>query len=73
MVQNGCRPGDLSAAVWVANPDAMPEKAPKMLTATSPGEGGGGGSKISTYPVADSHQARVNKGRTEEQGPVIRG
>ena len=31
----------------------------------------GGGSVSGTYPVADSHQARVNEGRTEEQGPVI--
>ena len=28
------------------------------------------GSKTATFPVADSHQARVNDGRTEEQGPV---
>ena len=31
----------------------------------------GGGSRTATYPVADSHQARVNEGRTEERGPVI--
>ena len=31
----------------------------------------GGGSRAATYPVADSHQARVNDGRTEERGPVI--
>ena len=31
----------------------------------------GGGSGTATYPVADSHQARVNEGRTEERGPVI--
>ena len=31
----------------------------------------GGGSRAATYPVADSHQARVNGGRTEERGPVI--
>ena len=24
-----------------------------------------------THPMADSHQARVSDGRTEEQGPVI--
>ena len=56
--------------MWDANPGAMPGKAPKPLTATSLG-GGGGGSKIATYPVADSHQARVNEGRIEEQEPVI--
>ena len=31
----------------------------------------GGGSRAATYPVADSHQARVNDGRTEERGTVI--
>ena len=31
----------------------------------------GGGSRTATDPVADSHQARVNEGRTEERGPVI--
>ena len=31
----------------------------------------GAGSKAATYPVDDSHQARVNEGRTEERGPVI--
>ena len=45
----------------------MPGEAPKPLTATSPG----GGSRTATYPVADSHRARVNEGRTEEQGTVI--
>ena len=35
--KNGCRPGDLSAAVWDANPGAMPREVPKPLTATSPG------------------------------------
>ena len=30
----------------------------------------GGGSRTATYPVAVSHQARVNEGRTEERGPV---
>ena len=50
----------------------MPGKAPKPLSATSPGGGGGGGgSESATYPMADSHQARVNEGRTEEQGPAI--
>ena len=70
MGQNGCPPGDLAAAVWDANPGAMPGKAPKALSATS--AGGGGGSKSATYPVADSHQTRVNEDRAEEQGPVIR-
>ena len=72
MGQNGCRPGDLTAAVRDANPGSMPGKAPnpsgKPLSATS----FGGGSKSATYPVADSHQARVNDGRTEERGPVVR-
>ena len=67
MGQNGCRPGDLAVAVWDANPGATPGKAPRPLAATSPR----GGSKTATYPVADSHQARVNEGRTEERGPVI--
>ena len=31
----------------------------------------GGGSRAATYPVADSHQTRVNDGRTEERGTVI--
>ena len=31
----------------------------------------GGGSRTATYPVVDSHQARINEGRTEERGPVI--
>ena len=62
MGQNGCRPGDLAAAVWDANPGAMPGKAPKPLTATS----SEGRLKSATYPVADSHQARVNEGRTKE-------
>ena len=31
----------------------------------------GGGSRTATDPVADSHQARVNEGRTEERGPEI--
>ena len=70
MGQNGCRPGDLAVAFWDANPGAMPGEAPKPLAATSPG-GGGGGSRAATYPVADSHQARVNDGRTEERGTVI--
>ena len=36
--QNDCRPGDLSAAVWDANPGAMLGEVPKPLTATSPGD-----------------------------------
>ena len=67
MGQNGCRPGDLAVAVWDANPSAMTGEAPKPLADTSPG----GGSRTATYPVADSPQARVNEGRTEERGPVI--
>ena len=42
-------------------------RLPSHWRATSPG----GGSRAATYPVADSHQARVNDGRTEERGPVI--
>ena len=67
MGQNGCRPGDLAVAFWDANPGAMPGEAPKPLAATSPG----GRLHTATYPVADSHQARVNDGRTEERGTVI--
>ena len=67
MGQNGCRPGDLAVAVWDANPGAMSGEVPKPLAATSPG----GRLEDRHIPVADSHQARVNEGRTEERGPVI--
>ena len=65
--QNCCRPGDLAVAVWDANPGAMPGRLPSHWRPPLPG----GGSRTATYPVADSHQARVNEGQTEERGPVI--
>ena len=64
---NGCRPGDLAVTVWDANPGAMPWRFPSHWRPPLPG----GGSRTATYPVADSHQARVNEGRTEEREPVI--
>ena len=57
--QNGCRPGDLSAAVWDANPWRYAGEGPQATG----GHLSGGGSKTATYAVADSHQARVNEGR----------
>ena len=65
--KNGCRPGDLRVAVWAANSGAMPGRLPSHCRPFLPG----GGSKAATYPVADSHQTRVNEGRKGEQGQVI--
>ena len=65
--QNGCRPGDLAVAFWDTSPGAMPGGLPSHWRPPLPG----GGSRAATYPVADSHQARVNDGRTEERGTVI--
>ena len=53
-----------AVTLWVAIPGAMPGKAPKPLHWRPPLHGGG--SMSATYPMADSHQTRVNDGRTGE-------
>ena len=64
---SGCQPGDRQR-LYVLPIPALCRESPKPLAATSPG----GASVSSTFPVADSLQARVNDDRTEDRGPAIR-
>ena len=49
------------------------EKAPNPLGGYHSEGGGGLGAVIVTYPVADTHQARVNGGRDREPRTGYRG